>query len=55
MGQGANNVCRRCKRPVPIGSRGCAVRLADPLSVDISDLDLVDRLSDGRIDLTYGR
>jgi len=35
--------------------RGCAVRPTDPLSVDISDLDLVDRLSDGRIDLTYGR
>jgi len=26
-----------------------------PLSIDISDLDLVDRLSDGRVDLTYGR
>ena len=34
---------------------GCAVRLTDPLSVDISDLDLADRLSDGRVDLTYGR
>ena len=34
---------------------GCAVRLTDPLSVDISDLDLVDRLSEGRVDLTYGR
>ena len=35
--------------------RGCAVRLTDPLSADISDLDLVDRLSDGSVDLTYGR
>ena len=34
---------------------GCVVRLTDPSSVDISDLDLVDRLSDGRVDLTYGR
>jgi len=34
---------------------GCVVRLTDPLSVDVSDLDLVDRLSDGRVDLTYGR
>lgn len=34
---------------------GRTVRLTDPLSVDISDLDLVDRLSNGRVDLTYGR
>ena len=34
---------------------GGAVRLTDPLSADISDLDLVDRLSAGRVDLTYGR
>jgi phosphoribosylformimino-5-aminoimidazole carboxamide ribotide isomerase len=34
---------------------GCVARLTDPLSADISDLDLVDRLSEGRVDLTYGR
>ena len=26
-----------------------------PLAVGVSDLDLVDRLSGGRVDLTYGR
>ena len=35
--------------------QGSVARLTDPLSVDISDLDLVDRLSGGRVDLTYGR
>ena len=34
---------------------GCAARLTDRPSADISDLDLVDRLSGGRVDLTYGR
>lgn len=53
MDQGADDICRGCKRLTTIGRplRG----RADPAFADISDLDLVDRLSDGRVDLTYGR
>jgi hypothetical protein len=57
MGQGADDICRRCKKSALIVSLGYVCRAADRpvIRIDISDLDLVDRLSGGRVDLTYGR
>jgi len=53
MGDNTHNLCRRCKRSVP--SAFLLYKYLITSTADITDLDLVDRLSGGRVDLTYGR
>ena len=53
MGDNPDNLRRRCKRSV-CSSLPLRKHLVTN-TADVADLDLVDRLSGGRVDLTYGR
>jgi len=53
MGDDPHNLCRRCKRLA--FSAFLLHKYFITSTADINDLDLVDQLSGGRVDLTYGR
>lgn len=56
MGLDTMHICRRSERCVIqlLRSKYCHLPAADITLVDISDLALVDRLSNGKVDLTFG-
>jgi hypothetical protein len=56
MGNNSNNICWRRQRRVSqvLNLTGISSLIDDPVK-DLSDLALVNQLSGGRVDLTYGR
>jgi len=54
VGSDTGDICWRSQRRVSRGSSAVEIDWR-MIFADISDLELVDRLSHGRVDLTYGR